>query len=178
MKTIKVFLGMLAIASLGFVSCNDDDKDVITGDNNLGIAGTYDLTEFNTGDPTDFNKDGTPHKNQIEESDCYAGSKLTLNADGTMSYVIKEILVDVANNQTTCSNARTVQGTWKLEGGTGTSADIKASYSDGNENVTADIVKTGNKLRIYKVLSRYPDRNDAGNPVYTLGTVEYIFTKQ
>lgn len=179
MKTTRVFLGMLAIASLGFVSCNDDDdKAVITGDDNLGIAGTYNLIEYNTGTETDFDGNGTPHGNQMQETQCYDGSKIILNADGTMAYVIKEVVVDVTNGNSACSGERTAQGTWVLEGGTGTTAVLTANYSDNGDDYEVTINKTGSELSIYSLISQYPNINSDGDAIYTVGSVERVFNKQ
>lgn len=177
MKKIKLFAFALAVASFGFTSCNDDDDDVVTAPNDYGIAGTYNLSAVNTGNPTDFNQDGTESDNQMDESDCYDGGKITLNADGTFEYVMKTILVNTSTGGSACDDF-TAHGTWTLDSGSGTSAIIDATYeAENGDDVNITLNKTGNQLQLYSLFAAYPDRNGDGGAIYTVGELELLFTK-
>lgn len=176
MKKIKLIACALAVASFGFTSCNDDD-DPVNYPTDLGIAGTYNLTAVNTGNPTDFNEDGTENENQMLESECYAGSRIILNADGTFVYDIRQILVDTGTGGSACDDF-TVLGTYVVEGGTGTSAVLTLNYEeeDGDEQ-SVTVNKTGNQLQIYSLIAQYPDRNAEGGAIYAIGELELLFNK-
>ena len=66
MKNLK-FLAVTALA-IAFGACSSDDNN--DNNNSGGIAGTYNLTEFNTSAPTDFNEDGVESTNQMQEAKC------------------------------------------------------------------------------------------------------------
>lgn len=176
MKKIKLIVCMLAAAGIGFTSCNNDDDDpVVVPD--FGIAGTYNLVAVNTGNPTDFNEDGTENTNQMLESTCYADGKIILNADGTMAYVIKSILVDTATGGSACDDF-VAYGTWTLNGGSGTSAVIDVTYeAENGEDVDIRLNKTGNQLQLYSLLAQYPDRDNDGGAIYAIGELELLFSK-
>jgi hypothetical protein len=177
MKKIRLIACALAIASFGFTSCDDDD-DPVYYPTDLGIAGTYNLTAVNTGSPTDFNEDGTENENQMLESNCYNGSRIILNADGTFVYDIRQILVDTGSGSSACDDY-TVLGTWVLEGGTGTSAVLTLNYEEEDgDDVEVTVNKTGGQLQIYSLLAQYPDRNADGGAIYAIGELELLFTKQ
>lgn len=176
MKKIKLIAIALTVASFGFTSCNDDDDDVVTSPD-YGIAGTYNLTAVNTGNPTDFNDDGTENANQMLESDCYDGGKITLNADGSFEYVIKSILVNTETGGSACDDF-TAHGTWTLDSGSGTSAIIDATYeAENGSDVNITLNKTGNQLELYSLIATYPDRNDSGGAIYTVGELQLLFNK-
>ena len=178
MKKMKFTLGAIIIAGLSLTSCSSDDNND-GGSNEVEIAGVYNLTEFNTEEPTDFNQDGTLNTNQTTESNCYSGSKITLNADGSFRYQENRVLVDVVNGTSACSSPSEYLGTWVNNGGVGTSAIISATYLDENDTSrTLTLTKEGNKITDYRLLAQYPNRNDAGGAVYSTGDVEIVYTKQ
>jgi len=175
MKKINFILGAIVFAGLGLTSCSNDD-DNNTG--KVGIAGTYKLSEVNTGTTgTDFNEDDVVNKNQMKESDCYNNSKIALNADNTFTYDIKTILVNTVDGTSACS-AVSVGGTWSATG-SGDNAVITAVYENENkQDVTVTFTKAGNVLKNTKTLAQYPDRNANGGAIYSVGTVELVFDKQ
>lgn len=177
MKKIKFTLGAILIAGMSLTSCSSDDNSD-SGSNEVEIAGTYNLKEFNTGTATDFNQDGTTNKDQTKETDCYNGSKITLNADGSFKYQENRILVNETNGTSACSTPSEYLGTWVNNGGTGTTALITATYADEN-NTTRNITltKEGKKLTDFRVFTQYPNRNEAGGAIYTRGDVEIIYEK-
>jgi len=174
MKKMKFLFGMLAMGGLLLTSCNSDDDSNTVNDSN-GIAGSYELEEFRTPTDTDINKDGTPHPNQMDETNCYNDSKLTFNADNTFSYNYRAVTVTagIAN----CSSAD-FNGTWEITGTSGNTINIRATYRDAtNETVTMNLVKSGNRLSQTTLLTQYPDVNGAGVLVYSVGTVTLVFEK-
>lgn len=168
----------LVIAAFGFTSCSSDDDN--NNNNDVEIEGTYHLTEVNTEDATDFDQDGTPHINQMDESDCYDEGKITLNADNTFTYVMTGILVDEAAGTAGCAEDNTVSGTWEIVEGVGEDAIIEATYEDNNgDDVTVMFTKQGDMLTLMdnNIFSEYADRNEEGGAIYTLGSTEYVFEK-
>jgi hypothetical protein len=177
MKKMKLFVGMLAVAGLGFTSCSDDDSD--SGNDNR-IEGTYHLEEVNTAEATDFDEDGDSHIDQTEESDCYNDGKITLNDDNTMTYVATGILIDEENGTDGCIESTTLTGTWELIEGSGSDALIEITYEDENEeSQTVTLTKMGNELIWDEddIFSTYPDRNEEGGAIYTSGSTQYVFKK-
>jgi len=172
MKKINFILGALVFAGLGVTSCSNDDDAT----NEVTIAGTYKLKEVNTATDTDFDKNGTAHKNQMEESSCYNDSKIVLNSDNTFTYDIKNILVNTVDGTDACSES-TVSGTWAATG-TGSDAVITATYEDANgDDVALRLTKDGTELTNLVTLSRYPNRNTSGGAIYTVGSVELVFRR-
>ena len=176
MKKRNLVLGMFAIAALGFTSCSSDDDNNSVNDQTV-IAGTYNLTEVNTQAATDFDKDGTPHVNQLEESSCYDDNKITLNSDGTLTYVVNSIIVNEATGVAACGED-TVTGTWERVG-TGSDITIRATYTQNGVNTTINLAKDGNELTYTKsgLTATYPDRNADGNAYYRTGSTEYVFVR-
>lgn len=179
MKKIKFFVGMLAVAGLGFTSCSDDDND--SGNDNANrIEGTYHLEEVNTAEATDFDEDGDPHIDQTEESNCYNDGRITLHDDNTMTYVSTGILIDEETGADGCVESTTLTGTWELIEGSGSEALIDISYEDENEETkTVRLTKIGNELIWDEddIFSTYPDRNEEGGAIYTLGSIQYVYRK-
>lgn len=176
MKKINLLVCTLAVAGLGFTSCSDDDNDA---NNDVRIEGTYLLDEVNTAKATDFNMDGVLHIDQMEESKCYDGSKVVLNADGTFTYVIKGILV--SEGTAGCSEAFTASGLYKAETASNTKNSlITLTYTNqkGDQEVRV-FTKIGDEL-IWEdntILSSYPDRDANGAAILTQGRVQYVFDK-
>lgn len=177
MKKFRILACALLATGFGLTSCSSDDD---TGDVNseVQIEGTYNLTAVNTAEPTDFNDDGTSNEDQMEESDCYDGSKLILNSDNTFTYQKNGIVVDVTEGTSGCTDA-TYNGTWEILNGSGSDVIIRATYQDNNDDdVTLNLVKTGNEIRYTNEFGSYPDRDgDTGGAILTFGAVEYLYVK-
>lgn len=169
----------LAFAGAGLVSCSSDD-DKGTVDDSKRIEGTYTLREVNTQEATDFDDDGDAHANQMEESECYDGGKITLNDDNTFSYVITGIIVDVEENTSGCAQSFTANGTYDVDPANDTDAVITLTYTNqGGETVTRELTKLGKEL-IWEddnLLSTYPDRNNDGGYILRPGSTQYVFSK-
>lgn len=176
MRKNLFFAGLLSFSVLAISSCSSDDNADAVNDQNM-IAGTYNLTEVNTAEPTDFNLDGTENTNQVLESDCYDDARILLNADGTMTYHDNYILVDTGNGTSSCASA-SYSGTWEVYAQAGTSVSIMATYVMPNEEErTVNLTKVGNELTLTSLFTQYPDRDSSDAAVYTSGSVEWVFTK-
>lgn len=175
MKKYKILVCTLAVAGLTLTSCSSDDD---SGNNNdSGIAGTYDLTEVLTEETTDLNDDGSFSMNQMDESDCYDGSRIVLNADNSFTYQKNTIVVNEDEGTSACSD-NTYTGTWTLEGGAGSIAVIDATYEDANgQTRQITLNKEGDEITVFELFSEYPNVNDEGGYYYENGSVEYTFTK-
>jgi hypothetical protein len=176
MKKLPFIFGALAVASLTLVSCNDDDNNNV----NSGVSGTYNLKEVNTETQTDFDQDGTAHTNQMQESQCYNNGKITLNTDGTLTYVVTGILISTADGSVGCKQEYQATGQWQQQSGNDENAVISAVYTDQNgDNNIVTLTKTGTTLTYVNdnLLSTYPNRNSNGEPVYTSGSTTYVFKK-
>lgn len=176
MKKMNYLFGALAIGALSLTSCSDDDSK--GGD--VGIAGTYELEEVHTEAATDFNQDGTQNIDQTKESNCYDAGKIKLNSDNTFTYTITGILIDTSDGSVGCKNSFQASGTWEVQSGTNDNAVISAAYEDQNgDDQVITLVKVGKTITYAddNILSSYPDRNAAGEAVYTRGSITYVFEK-
>lgn len=176
MKKMNYLFGALALGALGLASCSDDDNN----SNSVGIAGTYELEAVNTERATDFDRDGTEHIDQTEESGCYDAGRIKLNSDNTFTYVITGILINVSDGSVGCKNRYEASGTWEVQSGTDDNAIISAAYEDQNgDDQVITFTKVGRTLTYAddNILSSYPDRNAAGEAVYTNGSTTYVFEK-
>ncbi|NUY80779.1 hypothetical protein HUK80_07740 [Flavobacterium sp. MAH-1] len=172
MKKSNVLLGIFALAALGFSSCSSDD------DGNSGtLAGTYELDQVNIGTAIDFDQDGDTNTDLTKESGCYDSGKITLNSDGTLTFVKSYVLVDEDLGTSTCAS-NTFTGTWLIQGQTGSTVVVEATYVDANDDeIMVQLTKQGDKLRYTDVFGQYPNRNGEGGAIYSTGSVEYVFDK-
>ena len=177
MKKFRILACTLLVTGFGLTSCSSDD-DSQGVNNEVQIEGTYNLTAVSTAEPTDFDQDGTSHEDQMQETDCYDGSKLILNADNTLTYHKNSVVVDVTEGNSACTEA-TYAGNWEILSGTGSNVILRLNYVDNNDTtVTMNVVKTGNEITYTNEFGTYPDRDeDTGGAVLTFGTVEYLFVK-
>ena len=176
MKKFRILACTLLVTGFGLTSCSSDDDN---GDvnNDVEIAGTYNLTSVITAEPTDFNDDGSSNENQMEESDCYNNSRIVLNSDNSFEYQKNTIIVN-EDDGTSGWTEGSFGGTWELLSSSGSDAIIRATYENNNGNdVTINLVKEGNIITFTDAFASYPDRDDNGGAVYVIGTVEYVFVK-
>jgi hypothetical protein len=174
MKKMQFVFGALAIGALALTSCNDDDAAA------PGVAGTYTLREVNTETQTDFNQDNTSSTNQMQETSCYNSGRITLNTDGTLTYVITGVLIGASDGSVGCKTDYQAAGEWETQSGNDENAVISAVYTDQNgDDTVITLTKIGNQLTLVEdnILSSYPDRNSSGEPYYRSGSVEYVFRK-
>lgn len=81
----KIIVMALAISSL--LSCSNSDDD----NSNATVDGSWKLTSFTTGDPSDFNNDGTLTTNFINETGCYNDSGILFSSGGSALVEIQEL---------------------------------------------------------------------------------------
>ncbi len=171
MKKGKILV--FAILAIGFGACSSDDD---SSNNNMGtIEGVYDLTEFNTSAPTDFDENGTASTNQMNESSCYNDRKIDFNSDNTFTYEMDYILIDTNTGVAVCAE-NTVTGTW-----TATNNVITATYEQENgTDITLNFARSNNGRTLTQTttLTTYPDRNADGVAYNRVGSVTTVFTKQ
>jgi hypothetical protein len=130
MNKIKLTAALLSVFTLmTFSSCNIEPLDsdllgnVINPDS---VAGTYRMTAFNTGIPTDLNNDGTTSTNQMLETTCFNNNFITINPNGTFIATSKG--VDVSASATLeCYTDPDITGTWVLNGTVLTLQFVEAS---------------------------------------------------
>ncbi|MEE1898181.1 hypothetical protein GN157_00835 [Flavobacterium rakeshii] len=177
MKKFRVLACTLLVTGFGLTSCSSDD-DAGDVNNETQIAGTYNLTAVNTAEATDFDEDGTAHIDQMQETDCYDGSKLILNADSTFTFDKNGVVVNTDEGTSGCTDA-TYTGTWEILNGSGSDVIVRATYQDNNDDdVVLNLVKSGNEITITDEFGSYPDRDeDTGGAILTFGAVEYLYVK-
>ena len=101
MKTIKFSALVISILSFFiFSSCYIEPVDSdLFGNliNPASVAGTYRMTAFNTGIPTDLNNDRIASTNQMLETTCFNGSTIVINPDGTFTATSKGVDISAAS---------------------------------------------------------------------------------
>jgi hypothetical protein len=119
MNKIKLTAALFSVFTLiTFSSCNIEPLDsdllgnVINPDS---VAGTYRMTAFNTGIPTDLNNDGTTSTNQMLETSCFNNNFLTINPNGTFIATSKGVDVSAAATLE-CYTDPDITGIWGLSG--------------------------------------------------------------
>lgn len=115
----KIKIAIFTIFTLiTFFSCNVEplDSDLLGNIINSGsVAGTYRMTAFNTGIPTDLNNDGTASTNQMLETSCFNNNLISINPNGTFTATSKG--VDVSSSASVvCYSDPDITGTWVLNG--------------------------------------------------------------
>lgn len=177
MKKINLLVCSLAVAGMGFVSCSDDDNKV--NDDSTRIEGTYYLDEVNTAAATDFDEDNDEHRDQMEESDCYDGGKIVLNADKSFEYTVTGIVIN--GGEAGCAQSYVVNGVYDAEplASNPSNALITLTYERNGDTVVREFTKIGNQLTWEddSILSQYPDRDAEGNAVLVPGSVEYVYER-
>lgn len=175
MKVIRFSLAVLtAFTIASFSSCNIEplDSDLLGNViNPASVAGTYRMTAFNTGIPTDLNNDGRPSTNQMLETTCFDGNIIVINPDGTFRATSKG--VDISNsNSLTCFSDPDYTGTWTLN-----ATVLKLTYIDSGVLVDELFSVSGNSL-LHSVPQGQVVGTTAGNvPVLLTTSFNVIYTK-
>jgi hypothetical protein len=148
MNRIKFLISvLLTITLFSISSCNVEplDSDLFGNIiNTTSVAGTYTMTSFNTGIPTDLNNDGSASTNQMLETNCFNGSTITINTDGTFRATSKG--VDISNsNALQCFSDPDYTGTWTLN-----ATVLKLTYVDTGVVINELFSVSGNTL-LYSV---------------------------
>lgn len=166
MKNVKKFLFLFGITVL-LTACSDDDDSGTSADSQL--AGTYNLTAYNIPVAVDFDQDGDVSSNLMNESDCYLDTQIVLNSDNTYTAAYNYLLI--AGN-VSCTEEEAV-GNWSLID------NNTIRLVDTSVEPQQVLSYTVNENQILQTLENYPypDRDGDGNPIYSEGTVMFIFTK-
>jgi hypothetical protein len=191
-----ILLSLITLFFLGFTSCSGDDEPVDPllidnnqnggGGNNGGgdsssVSGVYVMTAFNSSVPIDLNADGTASVNQLDESDCFNNSFLTLNQNNTFVSESKGIEIDFMFDSQTGEETSTIicyeeedsNGTWAVDGN-----EVIFTYVVDGETFSDTFVKEGNQLIFTVEDGSVIGTTDQGTPVYLTSTIEIIYTKQ
>ncbi len=135
-----------------------------------GITGNYKLTAYNTSIPTNLDGNNTTSTNQLNETNCYNNTFLTLSANNT--FVLNDKGVTIINSAITCFTGTNFTGTWLLDGDT-----LTLTYDDNGTTVYEFFIVAGTTLS-------QTDTNidvittDSGNPLYISCDVTEVYTKQ
>lgn len=175
MILIKRIVSLLFISTLiTFTSCNIEplDSDLLGNIiNPTSVAGTYRMTAFNTGIPTDLNNDGTASTNQMLETTCFNGNILTINPNATFTSTSKG--VDVSASATlTCYSDPNITGTWVLNG-----TVLKLIYMEGNVETTDLYSVSGNTLTHSVPLGQIVSTTSTNIAVFLNSSYNIIYTR-
>ena len=175
MNTIKLTAAVLSVFTLmTFSSCNVEplDSDLLGNViNPASIAGTYRMTAFNTGIPTDLNHDGTTSKNQMLETSCFNNNFVTINPNGTFTATSKG--VDVSASATLeCYTDPDITGTWVLNG-----TVLTLSYVDASVQTSEMFSVTGNTLTYSVPLGEIVSTTSTNAAVYLNSSYNIIYTR-
>ncbi|CAM3484605.1 hypothetical protein FLLO111716_13620 [Flavobacterium longum] len=92
---------------------DDDDNIDMTSMNE--VVGNFGLNSFMVGNAQDLDNDGDSSMNLMTESNCYADSNITFNADGTYEREWSQSILSNLGTSLTCSTT-TETGTWTRQG--------------------------------------------------------------
>jgi hypothetical protein len=166
MKTINTLI--LIATGLLFINCSSDDDDNNVNNPHAEFVGEYNLTYLGAPQAVDYNQDGTPSENLMEETVCYNDSEIILNED--MTYTMNKSYVFFIS-ETGCNNEETF-GTWDVNGNILTLTDLTMELPAHRDYSIVD-----NTLLRTDEGAQYPSRDESGNPIYAEGDLQYTFTK-
>ncbi|WP_445715960.1 lipocalin family protein [Flavobacterium sp.] len=177
MKSIKSIVALFVL-SLAFttVSCDNEPVDpaLEIGGGGSFITGTYFMTAFNSSIPTDLNGDGISSTNQMNETNCFNGSYITLNANNT--FVANSKGLDINSNGSTstieCFDDGDFSGTWFISGNI-----LSITYMDQGVEYTDEAVLIGNTIVSTFQNGEVVGTTSTGEPVYLTSNLQIIFTK-
>ena len=175
MNKIKLTAALLSIFTLmTFSSCNIEPLDsdllgnVINPDS---VAGTYRMTAFNTGIPTDLNHDGTTSTNQMLETSCFNNSFITINPNGTFTATSKG--VDVSASATLeCYTDSNIAGTWVLNG-----TVLTLSYVEASVQISEMFSVSGNSLTYSVALGEIVSTTSTNAAVFLNSSYNIVYTR-
>lgn len=174
MKPIKRIFSLIAISFI-LNSCSNEPIDpAIDISSSSSVTGTYYMTAFNSSIPTDLNGDGTASTNQMNETNCFNGSFITLNSNYTFIADSKglDINVDGATSTIECFDEGEITGTWTLSGN-----QLSITYLDGGTEYTDIATLSGNTITSIVENGEVVGTTSGGEPVYLTSNLQIIFTK-
>jgi hypothetical protein len=175
MKAIKFSAVIIAVVTLfSFSSCYIEpvDSDLLGNViNPTSVAGTYRMTAFNTGIPTDLNNDRVASTNQMLETTCFNGSTIVINPDGTFRATSKG--VEISSSTTLqCFSDPDYTGTWTLN-----ATVLKLTYIDAGVIVDELFSVSANSL-LYSVPQGQVIGTSATNvPIFLTTSYNIVYTK-
>ena len=175
MNTIRLNAVVLSVFTLmTFTSCNVEslDSDLLGNIiNPASVAGTYRMTAFNTGIPTDLNHDGTTTTNQMLETPCFNNNILTINPDATFTATSKG--VDVSASATLeCFIDPDITGTWMLNG-----TVLTLIYMEAGVQATEVFSVSGNTLINSVPLGEIVSTTSTNAAVFLNSSYNIIYTR-
>lgn len=173
MKKINSF--MLAVAGcFALASCSSDDNG--GGNPNATVAGTYNMTSWNSPNAIDFDNDGTSSANMMDESTCYDNSKMVLHQDGT--YTMAYNFIGITGTTASCAPVENTSGTWVRSGNTITTTSmVNGVATDTDYSFAVGSGTNGNTMTRYMTNAQYPTLNESGGAVWSTGNVNMVFSK-
>ena len=175
MKTIKFSTAVLSVITLFSISsCNIEpvDSDLLGNlINPSSVAGTYRMTAFNTGIPTDLNNDRVASTNQMLETTCFNGSIIVINPDGTFTATSKGVDIS-ASSSITCFSDPDITGTWTLN-----ATVLKLTYVDTGVVVDDLFSVSGNTLLYSVPQGQVVGTSSTNVPIFLTTSYNIVYTK-
>jgi hypothetical protein len=175
MKTIKFSAAVLSVISLiSISSCNIEpvDSDLLGNlINPASVAGTYRMTAFNTGIPTDLNNDRVASTNQMLETTCFNGSTIVINPDGTFIATSKGVDIN-ASSSITCFSDPDYTGTWTLN-----ATVLKLTYVDAGVIVDELFSVFSNTLLYSVPQGQIVGTSSTNVPIFLTTSYNIVYTK-
>lgn len=175
MKPIKFSALVVTLMILFSISsCNIEsvDSDLLGNIiNPTSVAGTYRMTAFNTGIPTDLNNDRVASTNQMLETTCFNGSQIVINPDGTFTATSKGVDIS-ASSAITCFSDPDYSGTWTLN-----ATVLKLTYVDAGV-IVDELFSVSATSLLYSVPQGQVVGTTAMNvPVFINTSYNIVYTK-
>ena len=132
------------------------------------------MTAFNSSVPTDLNGDGTASTNQMNETNCFAGNYIILNANNTFTANAKGVEISVTGSASVlaCYEDPLMNGTWSLSGN-----QLTLTYTDSGIVYDDVFTVVGNTLKISTQQGEVVGTTSTGEPVYLTANLELVYTK-
>ncbi len=176
MKSIKSIVKFLVLSiALVTASCDNEPIDpAIDISASSSVTGTYYMTAFNSSIPTDLNEDGSASTNQMNETNCFNGSFITLNSNNTFVANSKGIDINTtgATSIIECFDEGNFTGTWALSGN-----QLSITYLDGGVEYTDVATLSGNTIVSTVQNGEVVGNTSGGEPIYLTSNLQIIFTK-
>lgn len=157
----------VAVAA-SFTSCERDEYT--TTKDKTGIAGVYNITQYNIPTGVDLNADGTNSTNLVTESDCFNGTFLRVNDDYT--YKLAEYFPNLDSGVAVCDSLVSA-GVWRSVNGTLTTTTytddgvIDVNFTIGADGSLSKSTDEGN----------YPVSDGSGGFYTEVGNVNMIYAR-
>ena len=168
----KIFV--LAFSCIALFACSSDDE----GSTNGSVAGTWKVTAFTTGVPTDFNNDGVSSTNFLTESGCYDNSTIVLAANNVATANFQELDVTFDYNAADPQNSTYTVDCLPSTPFTGIWAQSGNSVTVTIDGEPATFTLTGNTMTV--TFDEFVDieTNDGTETIYEVTSATMVFTKQ